>query len=194
MKFIYCIGLLINCTLLYAANQLSITTNVCAACHGTTGHSIQPEWPHLAGQHTQYLRQQLLAYKQGERVDPIMTPIVTALTTDMINKIAKFYALQTDTKHKHHEHNNARGESIYFHGDIKQHITACVACHGPTGKGNALANFPVLSGQQQMYLIKQLHAFKQKTRHNDFNHIMQDISQHMSDADIQAIAEYIANM
>ena len=32
---------------------------VCGACHGPTGNSPNPEWPNLAGQHHEYITEQL---------------------------------------------------------------------------------------------------------------------------------------
>ena len=40
---------------------------VCAACHGPDGNSVNPDWPKLAGQHSQYIVTQLHAFKAGER-------------------------------------------------------------------------------------------------------------------------------
>ena len=70
-------------------------------------------------------------------------------------------------------------------------ITACIACHGPQGTGNAQAGFPVLSGQHAAYTVLQLVAFKDGKRKNDLNHIMQDISNRMSKEDMEAVAHYI---
>ena len=45
---------------------------VCAACHGQNGNSMSPEWPNLAGQHADYIFEQLQYYKSGERNNAIM--------------------------------------------------------------------------------------------------------------------------
>lgn len=79
-------------------------------------------------------------------------------------------------------------------GDLKKQITACIACHGPDGKGNDLAGFPVLRGQSVEYTLQQLQSFKSKTRKNDLNAIMQTICARMSDEDMKAIANYLAHM
>jgi cytochrome c553 len=40
----------------------------CAACHGPSGLGNEPaRWPRLAGQHAAYIKQQLMAYRSGER-------------------------------------------------------------------------------------------------------------------------------
>lgn len=79
-------------------------------------------------------------------------------------------------------------------GDYAKQITACIACHGPKGTGNAQAGFPALSGQHAQYTILQLELFKDKKRSNDLNGIMRDISAHMSTDDMAAVAYYIQGL
>lgn len=87
--------------------------------------------------------------------------------------------------------NIARGEQLYRIGDRTKHITACIACHGPTGTGNADAGFPKLQGQHSKYTIAQLKAFQEGTRHNDATGVMHIITLQMSMDDMQALANYI---
>jgi cytochrome c553 len=67
---------------------------VCAACHGATGHSMNPLWPNLAGQKEQYLAKQIKAFRDGTRKDPTMAPMVAALTDDDIANLAAYFAAQ----------------------------------------------------------------------------------------------------
>ena len=67
---------------------------VCAACHGATGHSMNPLWPNLAGQKEQYLAKQIKAFRDGTRNDPTMAPMVMALTDDDIANLAAYFAAQ----------------------------------------------------------------------------------------------------
>ena len=177
----------------YQAGQEKST--VCAACHGPAGVSTNPVWPHLAGQYVGYLTKQLndFKYHQG-RADPTMAPMVATLSEQDIADLAVFYVKQprpegsTPTKYL------KRGEQLYRGGDYSKHITACIACHGPKGTGNAQAGFPALSGQQAAYTVLQLQAFKDKKRSNDLNSIMREISARMSTEDMVAVANYIAGL
>ncbi|MGJ8664343.1 MAG: c-type cytochrome [Marinicella sp.] len=65
---------------------------VCAACHGAEGISVSPIWPNLAGQKEAYLVKQIKAFKNGERKDPSMAPMVAALTDADIDNISAYYA------------------------------------------------------------------------------------------------------
>jgi len=67
---------------------------VCASCHGPAGVSSNPLWPNLAGQHEQYLAKQIKAFRDGVRKDPMMAPMVAALTDDDIANLAAYYAAQ----------------------------------------------------------------------------------------------------
>lgn len=167
---------------------------MCSACHGADGQSHHPEWPNLAGQHTLYLLKQLHAYQQGNtRSSPIMGPMVASLSETTLNELAAFYA-QQPLAAKKKPPANVRGEALYRQGDARQHIPACIACHGPDGHGNAMAGFPLLSRQPSAYTVQQLLAFQQKKRTTDPNGIMRDITANMSQADIKAVADYLETL
>lgn len=67
---------------------------VCAACHGPTGQSPSDLWPNLAGQKAGYLAKQIKAFRDGTRVDPMMSPMAKALTDADIENLAAFYSSQ----------------------------------------------------------------------------------------------------
>jgi cytochrome c553 len=67
---------------------------ICASCHGPNGHSVNPLWPNLAGQKEQYLIKQIKAFRDGTRKDPMMAPMVAALSDEDIANLAAFYASQ----------------------------------------------------------------------------------------------------
>lgn len=168
---------------------------LCVACHGEQGKSANPEWPNLAGQHEGYLLKQLQDYKQGHlRQDPSMQAVVANLNEADMAALAAFYANKPLAQGVTPEEYLKRGEQLYRGGDFKKHITACIACHGPRGTGNAEANFPVLSGQHAAYTLLQLQKFKDKKRANDLNAIMRDISARMSLEDMKAVANYIQGL
>ncbi|MDF1757173.1 MAG: c-type cytochrome [Legionellaceae bacterium] len=165
---------------------------ICGACHGQEGISISPEWPNLAGQHQKYLIKELYDLKLGKtRNEPTMIGMLANLTPQDIEDLAAFYSKKSLPQPPASQKSYARGEEIYKSGDMKSRITACIACHGPDGRGNEDAGFPVLSGQNPKYTVKQLHAFKNKMRTNDISSIMHIISLHMSDEDMEAVANYI---
>lgn len=64
----------------------------CAACHGKNGISANPEWPNLAGQKANYLKNQLLAFRDGKRADAVMGPMAKPLSKSDIDNLAAYYA------------------------------------------------------------------------------------------------------
>lgn len=76
-----------------AARGKEISTT-CAACHGADGNSASAEFPRLAGQHEDYLRQALSDYQSGKRRNPIMASQVVALSKRDIADLAAWFASQ----------------------------------------------------------------------------------------------------
>jgi cytochrome c553 len=67
---------------------------VCAACHGANGVSVSDSIPNLAGQRGAYLENQLRAWKDGSRKNPLMNAIAAQLGADeMVNLAAYFSSL-----------------------------------------------------------------------------------------------------
>ena len=64
----------------------------CVACHGPDGVTPVPTYPHLAGQNAAYLELQMRKFRDGEREDPLMSPIAQALSDEDIDDLASFYS------------------------------------------------------------------------------------------------------
>ncbi len=167
---------------------------VCAACHMADGNSVNPLWPKLAGQHENYIVKQLKEFKSTARKDPIMLGQVAALTEDDMDNLAAYFSGQ---KLKGGEADPAlveAGKLLYITGNAKKGVAACASCHAPNGTGNPAANFPAIAGQHTVYAEKQLKAFRDGSRANDVNTMMQDVAGNLSDADIKAVASYIQGL
>ncbi|TMM45647.1 c-type cytochrome [Colwellia ponticola] len=179
---------------LYAGNVAAGQTKAaaCAACHGEDGNSLIPMYPSLAGQSANYIAKQLADFKSGNRNNGIMAGMVAGLTQEDMNDLAAYFAVQS-TKVGTGETNEV-GHKLYLGGDSAKGITACVACHGVTGKGMKQAAFPSLTGQSQEYLTTQLNSFREGSRGNDNNGIMRNIAIKLSDADIKAVTQYITSL
>ncbi len=166
----------------------------CAACHGADGNSMVPTFPKLAGQHESYLTKQLADFKSGARTDPTMTGMAMPLSDQDMADLAAYFASQKVAIGSANAEKAVLGKKIYLGGDKAKGISACMACHGPSGAGNPGAKFPALQGQQSMYTVKQLQDFRSGARANDTAKIMPSIAARMSDAEIEAVAEYIAGL
>ncbi|ASJ70267.1 c-type cytochrome [Granulosicoccus antarcticus] len=168
---------------------------VCSACHGADGKAIMPAYPNLAGQHASYISKQLTAYRDGDRVNALMSGQATNLTDEDIEDLAAYYASMT--KHEgvaSEEDDLALGRDIYRGGITAAGVAACSACHGPAGEGNPGASWPVVSGQNAEYAADQLKYFRSGERANDPNSMMRGIAKRMTDAEITAVTNYITGL
>lgn len=175
-----------------AAGQTKSAT--CIACHGADGNSVNPTWPKLAGQHPEYILKQLGDLKSGVRKDPLMSPMAAPLSDQDMADLAAYFAGQKTLPGTAAPEQVAAGEKLYRAGNTASGVTACAACHGPSGDGNAAAKFPNISGQHASYLEKALKDFRAGTRTNDPNKMMRDIAAKMTDAEITAVAQYVQGL
>jgi len=191
----------------------------CAGCHGEDGNSMVATFPKLAGQHADYIAQQLEAFKKGGRNAPMMAPLALGLDKESIKDIAAYYAskkisanqlpvfesddddddedepaVSADEKTAEFNALIAIGADLYRNGNLKSEVSACIACHGPVGEGNKPASFPLLQGQHADYLIKTLTDFKKGDRSNTPDNMMHMIAKKMSDQEIKAVSYHISMM
>jgi cytochrome c553 len=163
----------------------------CQACHGANGNSTNPEWPSLAGIGADYIAEQLKNFKDGKRSNPVMMPMAATLTADDMADLGMYFDSLTNTGLEADPSFWQAGEKLYRGGDAARGIPACMACHGPTGKGNEPAKFPALRGQQSVYVIKQLNDYASGTRTTGPNEIMETIAKRLSSDDIRNLASYL---
>ena len=181
-----------------AKKGAALAQGLCAACHASDGNSVIPANPILAGQHYTYLKNQLNYFqvKQGEdkakRENAVMLGIASGLSSDDIDNLAAYYSQQ---KIKPSYTSNLElakvGEAVYKAGDNSKGIPSCSSCHGPRGLG-VPGQFPRISGQHATYTASTLKSYKNGSRAN--NKQMMEISSRLTEAQINALAEYLAGL
>jgi cytochrome c553 len=164
---------------------------VCAACHGPDGNSLVPEWPSLAGQHASFMIAQLEAFRDGARENLLMSPMAVGLSDEDIRDLAAFYQAQAPAALEADPELVERGARIFKGGDLERGVTACIACHGPTGRGNPLALYPVVSGQHAAYSELSLRNYASGERANA---MMRDIAGRMTAEDKRAVSAYLQGL
>jgi cytochrome c553 len=65
---------------------------ICATCHGSDGISVATDVPNLAGQHYEYLVQQLIAFKGGTRRSGVMNEMVRPMSLAQLRNVAAYYS------------------------------------------------------------------------------------------------------
>jgi cytochrome c553 len=166
----------------------------CAACHGPDGNSVNPEWPSIAGQHESYLKAQLTAFREGKRQNALMSPQAMNLSDEDIADLAAYYTEQTAKGGTADPELAGIGERLYRGGDPSNSVSACIACHGPSGRGNPAAIYPSIQGQHATYTAAQLRAYAAGERRSDMNQMMRNIAAAMSAEQIVAVAAYIEGL
>jgi cytochrome c553 len=170
------------------------TAGVCAACHGADGNSPIPVNPSLAGQHPEYLYKQLLNYKSGERKNAIMNGIAATLSEEQMRDLSAHFASQKARQGSASDLKLASaGQKLYRGGNARTGVAPCAGCHSPNGAGIP-AQYPRLKGQHASYTIAQLQAFRAGERDNDAGTMMRSIASKLTDAEMAAVAEYIAGL
>lgn len=167
---------------------------VCAACHGADGKAIQPAYPNLAGQHASYIAKQLTEYRDGGRVNALMSGQAANLSDQDILDLAAYYADMPGIPGVASEENLTLGMNIYRGGITAAGVASCSACHGPAGMGNPAAVWPAVTGQNAQYTADQLRYFRSGERANDPNAVMRGVSKRMTDEEIDAVSNYIAGL
>jgi len=159
---------------------------VCAACHGPAGNSVDPAVPSIAGQPAQFVSTELFLFREGNRKDPRMSPIAAGLSNGDLNDLAAYFAAEKPAPPKHGSapENAAAGPALARKFN-------CVQCHGPELLGQQ--HIPRLAGQQPDYLLAQLRGFKAGTR-ADIDGNMTSAAHALSDQDIQVLADYLAGL
>jgi cytochrome c553 len=167
---------------------------VCAACHGVDGNSLNPEWPSLAGQHETYILKSLKAFKGGTRKNVLMVGQVAALTEQDMQDLATYFAGEKRQNKTADPKLLTSGERLYRGGNKESGVSACLACHGPNGRGNQPAGYPAIGGQHATYTAAQLRAYRAAERESDPNQMMRNVAARLTDSEINAVASYIQGL
>jgi len=173
-----------------AGNEKSF---LCQGCHGTDGISFEPEIPKLAGQYGKYIVKQVHDYQSGARSHPIMNAMAGTVSEPDLADIGAYFASQRKMK-GNGSAGSPIGEDIFLHGDASKNRLACMGCHGINGKGAGPKSsmYPVLGGQQRGYIRGQLINFREGIRTNSPTGIMNTMAKLLTDAEIDALADYIS--
>lgn len=169
---------------------------VCGACHGMDGNSADAQYPKLAGQNEQYIARQLGSFKSSARMNPIMLGMASALSEQDMHDVGAYFASKQSLPGVADDKLVKAGETLYRQGDAARGIPACMACHGPDGRGNPGAAYPQLAGQWADYVQRTLKAWHDGTTwgSDDRAQIMPTIAKRLTDADIAALATYVEGL
>jgi len=168
----------------------TVAAQTCVACHGDKGIS-QTDFPSLAGQSPYAIYKQLHDFRTGARVNPQMIPAAKALPVADLAAVAAYYAYAS----REYAALGARDlsgeveiERLAREGDSHRRIPACLSCH-INGSGGPIET-PVITGQDEQYLLAQLNAYANHSRKNDVYGRMRDIAKKLTPEERAQLARY----
>ena len=178
-------------------HELKVKTDYCKTCHGLSGQGFRGSFPmpRLAGQSPEYLQNQLQAFIERRRTNPVMFNVAHVLNPPLQKALAEhFRELNPKPLGGAPRELVGEGKRIYQEGVPAANVPPCASCHGPEAKGADA--FPRLAGQLNDYIIKKLTNWdkergQQKDR-PDNSAIMQPIAHDLTEAQIRAVAAYVS--
>ncbi len=194
-----------------AANGQTIFTNgkgaaaACMTCHGDKAQGNDAMGaPRLAGQGVVYLVKQLADFAGDKRTPAGVGAVMPAFAKELNEQDRKDVAAYvnsirtvelSDTKALKDSGtkigDTANGQIIVKYG-VKDKVPACQSCHGYNGRG-AAPMFPMIGQQKYVYLVNQLHNWRDGSRANDPSGMMRAVAKTLSDDDINNAAAFLSS-
>jgi len=161
----------------------------CLGCHGSDGNSTHPAIPGLAGQNAAYLIKAMQTYRDKKRQNKIMADVARGLSDDAIRRNAVYFATRTPVAMANRSTQQNSAMTFSPMADGEQLATSCNGCHG--GRGNSTTpGTPRLAGLSEDYLQTAITHYRDNKRQHA---IMQLLTRHLSDTDIEKLALYYAS-
>ena len=167
----------------------------CIVCHGKQGRAgTDGYYPRIAGKPAGYLYNQLINFRDGQRKYPVMAALIENMSDDYLRELAQFFSDQ-HPPFPPPQTSGATAEQL-AHGQLlvtkgSEQAPACIACHGSALTG-VVPTIPGLIGLPRDYLLSQLGAWKNGSRHSAKPDCMAQVVQKLSAADISDAASWLA--
>jgi len=180
------------------ADELQAKLLYCKTCHGLSGQGYRGYFPmpRLAGQQPQYLENQLRAFIERRRTNPIMANVAHALSPSMVSALAEhFRHLDPRPIGGAPRQSVSTGKRIFDDGIPEANVPACSACHGTDGRGQN--EIPRLAGQLYEYTVGQLTGWAKVRGQGsavDTSAIMAPTAHNLTRSQIEAVAAYVSNL
>jgi cytochrome c553 len=179
--------------------EVEAKLHYCTTCHGLSGRGFRGYYPipRLAGQQPDYIKNQLEAFSQRRRKNPIMLSVSHVLSPAMMAALANdFHDLNPKPLGGEPKDLIASGKKIFEEGIPSADIPACALCHGADAKGNG--QFPRLAGQLDDYILNKLKNWTKERGQNpaepDTSAIMEPIAHGLMEPQIKAVAAYVSSL
>ena len=181
-----------------AANKdFEAKVQYCKTCHGLSGQGFRGAYPmpRLAGQQPEYLENQLRAFIERRRTNPVMFNVAHVLSPAMVSGLVTYFRdLDPKPLGGAPRALAATGKKIYQEGIAGTDVPPCASCHGAEAKGEGA--FPRLAGQLHDYILKKLVNWSRERGQDparpDTSAIMEPIAHGLTEPQIAAVAAYLS--
>ena len=166
--------------------RLQEQVQLCAACHGENGVPLEKTTPIIWGQTLGYQYLQLRDYKNGDRKNDQMTPVVEMLEKSDLLALAEYFSKKPWP----------RNEAASAPRDVAERAArantavGCTGCHQGQYQGEGTQ--PRLAGQNEAYMAKTMLEIRSGERAN--NPGMTTLMKATSPEDIKAMAQFLAGL
>jgi len=158
---------------------------LCAACHGPDGNSVDPKVPSIAGQPKLFIETQLVLFREELRKSELMLPVVKGMKDAEIVKLAEHFSkLPAKAMEK-----GAPDAALMKTGAERAKALRCGICH--TSDFGGQKQIPRLAGQREAYLEAEMLAYRDGKRTGG-DTIMAATLYSVSDTDIKALAHFLS--
>jgi cytochrome c553 len=182
-----------------SSQELKAKTDYCKTCHGLSAQGFRGSFPmpRLAGQQPEYLKNQLEAFIERRRTNPVMFNVAHVLSPPMLTALSTYFKdLNPKPLGGAPKELAAEGKKIYEEGIPSAEVPPCATCHGPEAKGADA--FPRLAGQLNDYVYRKLTNWEKERGQDkakpDNSAIMQPIAHNLTSAQVKAVAAYLSDL
>lgn len=163
----------------------------CAKCHGANGGGRAKDGiPAIAGQHYRFILEQLVDFREVERVDLRMNAAASSHALERPQNLADVSAYVADLEAVPTDDTGpglqlAAGQNLYGR--------ACSHCHGAAAQGDGNLGYPRLAGQHYGYLKRQIESMRLGDRPNvTWEHMK--LLESLTPEEIAGVAGYLARL
>ena len=162
-----------------------LAEQTCGSCHGPNGISVTPAVPHLAGQRSAYLFNELKGIQAGVRGDTVMNNQVKFLSDDALLKVSAYFASLDPPQAAAANAASAPVDPVQAG---KTAATRCSGCHGESGVSTT-PGMPSFAGLDPKYTVAAMKAYKSGQRESE---LMKSMLASVADPAVDNIALYYA--
>ncbi len=177
--------------------ELQAKLSYCQTCHGVSAQGFRGSapMPRLAGQHPEYIENQLKAFIERRRTNPVMNNVAHVLSPAMVAALAAhFNSFDPPPLGGAPKDLVPMGKKIFEEGIPSAEVPPCASCHGEDAKGNGA--FPRLAGQLNDYIIRKITNWNKERGLDpskpDTSAMMEPFTHKLTPEQLAAVAAYVS--